>query len=174
MRDVQPDEARLYAKAMRGLVASRLAIQDVVAQCGSGSVVLLDLDGFTRVNERFGCGLGDRLLGRIEHALQLAVRGHGHVVAIGGDQFLVVLPDVVPEWLSLSSLLSAVRHTSVRSRLGRSVRVTASAGAARCPGNEDEVGDSLRAAQSQLTAARGGSHPQPGSSVDVRWAFGAS
>jgi diguanylate cyclase (GGDEF)-like protein len=54
-------------------------------------LVLIDLDGFKSVNDRFGHAAGDRVLQLCAQALQEAARGTDVVGRIGGDEFAAVL-----------------------------------------------------------------------------------
>lgn len=94
-------------------VHNRPAILDAVRRALHASqnvaVVFVDLDQFKPVNDRFGHDVGDRLLAEIGHALDAAVRGGDVVGRIGGDEFLVVCPDVAspPAGLELAGRLAA-------------------------------------------------------------------
>jgi two-component system, cell cycle response regulator len=61
------------------------------------AVVLLDLDGFKQVNERFGHLEGDRLLAEIGAALRHELRGEDSVFRQGGDEFAVIVPETSAE-----------------------------------------------------------------------------
>jgi diguanylate cyclase (GGDEF)-like protein len=61
------------------------------------ALVLLDLDGFKQVNERFGHLEGDRLLAEIGSSLRREVRGEDSVFRQGGDEFAVIVPEVNAE-----------------------------------------------------------------------------
>ncbi|MFT4048723.1 MAG: sensor domain-containing diguanylate cyclase [Solirubrobacterales bacterium] len=54
-------------------------------------LVLVDLDGFKDVNDRFGHAAGDRVLQLCAQALQEAARGTDVVGRIGGDEFAAIL-----------------------------------------------------------------------------------
>jgi diguanylate cyclase (GGDEF)-like protein len=58
------------------------------------SVVLLDIDYFKSVNDRFGHGVGDELLVAIAEALCSSVRQDDTVARYGGEEFVVLLPGV--------------------------------------------------------------------------------
>jgi diguanylate cyclase (GGDEF)-like protein len=61
------------------------------------ALVLLDLDGFKQVNERFGHLEGDRLLAEIGDSLRREVRREDSVFRQGGDEFAVIVPEVNAE-----------------------------------------------------------------------------
>lgn len=54
--------------------------------------VLLDIDHFKQVNDRFGHGVGDRILQRVSSLLRDRVRRTDTVSRWGGEEFAMVLP----------------------------------------------------------------------------------
>jgi diguanylate cyclase (GGDEF)-like protein/PAS domain S-box-containing protein len=56
-----------------------------------GALMVLDLDGFKIVNDRFGHPLGDELVRRVSGLLRQSVRETDIVARIGGDEFAVLL-----------------------------------------------------------------------------------
>lgn len=55
------------------------------------AVLYLDLDGFGKVNETWGHGVGDALLKMVAERLVRAVRAEDTVARLGGDEFLLAL-----------------------------------------------------------------------------------
>ncbi len=58
------------------------------------AVLFIDLDGFKPVNDTFGHEAGDIILYEIGKKLTSSVREMDSVGRIGGDEFLIVLPDI--------------------------------------------------------------------------------
>lgn len=56
------------------------------------SILLLDVDHFKEVNDRFGHAQGDALLCSLAEQLRQSVRGSDIVCRLGGDEFIVICP----------------------------------------------------------------------------------
>jgi diguanylate cyclase (GGDEF)-like protein/PAS domain S-box-containing protein len=61
---------------------------------GGGAVLLLDLDNFKDVNDRFGHKAGDDLLRTVAAALRGRIRETDVLARLGGDEFGIILPQV--------------------------------------------------------------------------------
>ena len=60
---------------------------------GSFTILMLDLDGFKRLNDRFGHGAGDELLCDVAGAIKEVIRAQDTVARFGGDEFAVLAPE---------------------------------------------------------------------------------
>ncbi len=60
----------------------------------SSSLLLIDIDYFKRVNDEFGHAAGDRVLRELAALMRRSLRKLDLVFRIGGEEFLVLLPDV--------------------------------------------------------------------------------
>jgi diguanylate cyclase (GGDEF)-like protein len=61
------------------------------------SLVAFDLDRFKQINDTAGHAAGDRLLRSAAGALAGACRASDHAFRVGGDEFVLLLPDARPE-----------------------------------------------------------------------------
>ena len=57
------------------------------------SLIMLDVDGFKKINDTFGHQAGDKVLKSLATSLQGAVRDIDFVARYGGDEFAVILPE---------------------------------------------------------------------------------
>lgn len=70
-------------------------LRDVLARRRSHTgVIFIDLDQFKQVNDVHGHRVGDQLLAAVADRLRTAVREADTVGRLGGDEFLVVCPDL--------------------------------------------------------------------------------
>ena len=58
------------------------------------SIVMIDIDNFRAINDKYGSKVGDEVLQRFADLLRSALRKEDMVVRFGGDEFVVLLPEV--------------------------------------------------------------------------------
>lgn len=74
----------------------RVAMEQVFAAAtpmAEVALVLLDLDHFKHINDRFGYAAGDRVLGVAARVMRDQARGKEQPARIGGEEFAILLPD---------------------------------------------------------------------------------
>ncbi|MFC4148149.1 putative bifunctional diguanylate cyclase/phosphodiesterase [Micromonospora mangrovi] len=118
------------------------------------AVLLLDLDGFKQVNDRFGHATGDRLLTGIAERMRDVVGDDGMIARLGGDEFAVLVDaarPVPPEQLA-DRLLAALEPLPGEEDLG--VHPSASIGIAEYGPQHTSHTDLLRDADIAMYAAK--------------------
>jgi diguanylate cyclase (GGDEF)-like protein len=120
-------------------------------------LVMLDIDNFKAVNDRFGHQVGDRVLAGVAHVLREVSREIDEPARYGGEELAVVLPGTDLE--GAHNLAERVRAgiEALRFELGEGrepLGVTASFGAASLPESAGEQGRLIAAADAALYAAK--------------------
>ncbi|WP_439642892.1 putative bifunctional diguanylate cyclase/phosphodiesterase [Gemmatimonas sp.] len=92
----QAFQDELTGLANRVLFRDRLrhALERRERQPTSVAVILLDLDGFKRVNDSLGHAVGDELLQVVGRRIASTVRAGETVARLGGDEFAVVIESI--------------------------------------------------------------------------------
>jgi len=107
------------------------------------TIVLLDLDNFKQVNDRFGHAAGDEALVRAARALEGAQRSSDAAFRWGGDEFVMLLPEIGRD----EAAAAAQRYLdAVASVETRGLALGGSAGIARYPDDGDDRETLLRRA----------------------------
>jgi diguanylate cyclase (GGDEF)-like protein len=91
--------------------------------------VLLDLDHFKRINDRYGHQLGDSALQHFAGILQQHSRSNDHLLRWGGEEFLLVLEQTSEVQHYIERLQQRVQQYPWQQQLGIPVSVTCSIGA---------------------------------------------
>jgi diguanylate cyclase (GGDEF)-like protein len=158
--------ARVAESALRdpltGLLNRRYfdeAIQTAHASARRGgdplSLIVLDLDHFSAVNNEHGHSIGDSVLRRVARSIKGAVRESDVVVRYGGEEFVVITPgtDDAGAVAIAERIRQAVGESGAEPVDGRIIPLTISAGVA-CLVDEPDGHGLFRAADSALLAAK--------------------
>jgi diguanylate cyclase (GGDEF)-like protein len=95
------------------------------------AVLMLDLDHFKRVNDRFGHIVGDRVLQGVTASVAQILRSSDVLARYGGEEFLVIAPSCSGSRAkSLAERIRMRLHSTPIEIDGREVRVTTSIGVA--------------------------------------------
>jgi diguanylate cyclase (GGDEF)-like protein/putative nucleotidyltransferase with HDIG domain len=116
----------------------------------SMALVVLDLDGFKQINDRFGHLEGNRVLRVISAGLKASCREYDYVARMGGDEFVVLLAGATP---SETEAKLAHFHEVVRSvcrQLFADDSLTVSAGVAHFPADGNDAEQLLAEADKRM------------------------
>jgi diguanylate cyclase (GGDEF)-like protein/PAS domain S-box-containing protein len=119
------------------------------------AVVHLDVDGFKYVNDNWGHGVGDRLLQSLALRLTRGVREVDTIARIGGDEFLILVPDLKQsgDMSRFSQKLVALMARPVELE-DRTLQVAASVGVATFPDDGQSADELLRSADAAMYRAK--------------------
>jgi two-component system cell cycle response regulator len=103
------------------------------------SIVMLDIDHFKKVNDKYGHIVGDSVLEEMAKTIGLVVRGTDVVGRYGGEEFIIILPHAEQDAaLSVAERVrNAVVAVEMKSSNGDTFSVTVSQGVASYMSNED-------------------------------------
>lgn len=98
----------------------------------SFAVMIADIDRFKSVNDRFGHAAGDTVLVEVSHRLAASLRAEDLLARVGGEEFLIVLPDTTMEHAqSIAQRLCAqIEAWPVQLAKGEELGITVSIGLA--------------------------------------------
>jgi diguanylate cyclase (GGDEF)-like protein len=161
LRTLALAEQRAMTDVLTGL-PNRRALQDaarqMVAQAGRSraalAAVMVDLDHFKSINDTFGHDRGDEVLAAVGLLLRDAVRTSDLPARLGGEEFVVMLPDT--DVMGAAHAAEALRSKVARLRVPGigGHRLTASFGIAAIPKQAADVDGLLAAADRALYRAK--------------------
>jgi diguanylate cyclase (GGDEF)-like protein len=119
------------------------------------AVLLIDLDNFKMINDRFGHGLGDAVLRRFSKTVSALIRPSDLFGRVGGEEFALVIRDVGRERAGAIAERMRVAFAQNASDVdGKPVRATASIGVAVCEARSFDIVTLLAEADEALYRAK--------------------
>lgn len=119
-------------------------------QATQSHLMMLDLDGFKKVNDKYGHSAGDYVLVEVGKRIQSIIRDSDFVARLGGDEFGIILMNIVKDEdakIIASKLIASINKNIIYK--GNVLSVGASIGIAKYPKdakNEGELQDKADAA----------------------------
>jgi diguanylate cyclase (GGDEF)-like protein/PAS domain S-box-containing protein len=151
-------EYRAYYDSLTGL-PNRLLFRDRLVHSLAHAkrnrvgvaVMYLDIDHFKLVNDALGHSFGDRLLADIARRLQGALRASDTISRIGGDEFSILLPEVVSMEAVAGVARKILDSLAQPFRIeGHDLFVTASVGISCYPSDGDDAETLLKCADAAM------------------------
>jgi diguanylate cyclase (GGDEF)-like protein/PAS domain S-box-containing protein len=134
---------------------ARRLLSVALRQRRQAALLVLDLDGFKEVNDVFGHAHGDALLRRVALRLASVLREYDVVARTGGDEFVVLLPEIDEAAVAVrvaEKLVGAAREDLEAA--GRSLRIHASVGVALFPADGTDFEALFARADAAMYAAK--------------------
>jgi diguanylate cyclase (GGDEF)-like protein/PAS domain S-box-containing protein len=142
---------------------NRLLLSDRLAQAISLArrnhhrlgLLFLDLDGFKNINDSFGHSIGDKLLQSVASRLLGCVRKSDTVSRQGGDEFIVLLPEVTHEAdaaISAKKIITELNDVHLIGDLR--LRITMSIGISTYPDNGADAETLIKNADTAMYHAK--------------------
>jgi diguanylate cyclase (GGDEF)-like protein len=120
------------------------------------SLLYLDLDGFKAINDRFGHLFGDEVLTGAGRAMKAVLRSTDLLARIGGDEFVVLLPETAIEGAHNVTAKLRKALTSYGQQLGPAVPVLSfCAGVSQLHADDTTIDDILSRADEAQYLAKG-------------------
>jgi diguanylate cyclase (GGDEF)-like protein len=160
LRNLAIAERRAQTDSLTGLPNSRSVsdtVKRMVAHAGRNvsplAALALDLDHFKQINDSYGHGSGDEVLAAVGSTLTTSRRESDFVGRVGGEEFLILLPDT---GLQAAQLVAEKIRVAVAAITVPSIEraITASIGVAVLPEHAGDATSLLRHADRALYSAK--------------------
>ncbi|HEY4581320.1 MAG TPA: tetratricopeptide repeat-containing diguanylate cyclase [Lysobacter sp.] len=120
------------------------------------SVIAFDIDGFKSINDTYGHPVGDQVIARVAGACQRTLRQADEIGRMGGEEFLVLLPDSdIDSAGQIAERLRAGVEALAFDDVAPGLRVTISLGATALAPADDGLARLLARADKALYQAKG-------------------
>ena len=158
-RDELQVRARSNSDPLTGLL-NRTAFEEQLTRLiteiepgNSHALIMIDIDGFKRVNDTFGHQFGDRVLIDISNSLRAMMRGDDLIGRIGGDEYMICLKNI-REDSGFLERRSAYLCQVLNRQFGGEVAISGSVGLALYPRDGKDFDELYRKADKALYFAK--------------------
>ncbi len=120
------------------------------------SVIMMDIDNFKQVNDKFGHGTGDMVLKKIAQIFLKNLRQVDTIGRIGGEEFLLLLPnsDSSEAKLMAERIRAEISKNDFGMPAGEKIRITVSMGVAEVSGKDKDIYRIINRADQALYEAK--------------------
>jgi diguanylate cyclase (GGDEF)-like protein len=160
LRNLAIAELRAATDSLTGLPNKRAVtdtLKRILAQASRtltpACLLMLDLDHFKDINDRFGHPVGDQVLANVGTALRSVLRDSDFAGRNGGEEFAIMLPDtdITGATVTAEKIRTAIAEIVLP---GHAITVTASVGIAAYPVHATTAEQLERLADSALYLAK--------------------
>ena len=118
------------------------------------AVMVCDLNGFKQINDRHGHLAGDKVLKLFAELLRKVCREYDYVARMGGDEFVIVAPNMAVEAVSEKAVLMSAMAQEAGRQVSDKYLLSLSLGAAFYPQDGLDVEQLLAEADRKMYAAK--------------------
>jgi len=141
----------------RAVMMDRLsqAIASGKRDCSQVAILFIDLDRFKMINDTLGHDVGDHAIKEVARVLLATLRASDTVVRFGGDEFVVLLPEIDSrdQVTQMVSKVQAALTVPIQIQ-GQELFMSASVGVVLCPADGDDVNALLKYADIAMYRAK--------------------
>ena len=116
------------------------------------SIISLDIDHFKRVNDVFGHDVGDEVIKSVTQIMRDCSREHDTLTRVGGEEFLILLPDLPIE--IAKQVAERLRVKTAETELDKVGYITISLGVTHWPETSENVDQCLKLVDVALYRAK--------------------
>jgi len=123
------------------------------ASRSSGKIALLfiDLDGFKAVNDTYGHQIGDELLLYAANSFTSSVRSSDIVARVGGDEFIIILPNIKEQDEALKVASNLIQRISKPININNNeIKIGASIGVSLYPDHTKDIDILIKLADNMM------------------------
>lgn len=121
------------------------------------SVIMIDIDNFKQVNDRYGHDAGDTVLKTLIQTCQPNLRTTDHLGRLGGEEFIVLLIETkLSDAEKCAEKLRAIIETTAVPVKENEINITISLGVAAIGEQDKSFNDTLKRADQSLYRAKSG------------------
>lgn len=138
-------------------------IHRATTQQGPLSIIVLDVDHFKEVNDRFGHPAGDRILRGVARAIRSQMRSCDTCVRYAGDEFIITVPGVGRDEINgvQKRIAAAIANHKFAVARNKALKVTVSMGAASFPDEGKTIESLIAVADAQMYARKFAGRDRP-------------
>jgi diguanylate cyclase (GGDEF)-like protein len=155
-RQVEDSATTDYLSGLPNARSLFLRLDSEVARCKRSReplcVVVCDLDGFKQVNDRFGHLEGNKVLRLVSEALRSRCREYDYVARMGGDEFVILLPDI--DRKSIQGRIAEIRQLTIGTAMPVFSSISMSVGEAYFPDDGFDPEELLAEADKRMYKAK--------------------
>jgi len=119
------------------------------------SVLLIDIDNFKQVNDRWGHDVGDHVLAKTASLFQSIIRKHDWVGRWGGEEFLIILPGPCDAGLLAERVRREIAHAEYNHGAAAfGITISIGVACAKQPDRPDQIDQILKKADTALYRAK--------------------